>query len=358
MLTVCWLSDFPILPKARHSGSRFIRMDHEFIEKITSKSFVNVVINAVIGLFFAMFIASFFLPFVEDFPAIQRIILQIIGVIPWLAGFGIVLLVPAIVKHLIAVKNGAPLFSLRSPSKRYQPWPAHTDPRARRTAWGGLDPKNDIRGRLTKAKKLSESTLIFTTPWLRRIAACVFLTTGLALLLTYPVTHAFVYEVVPPHIEALRHTTYMTWPLLVFWGCVILIFGICLCSTAIRVAKIDKQNDKVLLYKQRFYGLFNKLFKPEIASLPISEVAGLQIISYRARNARKNKRLLDQYELNLVLNDGKRKMLSKQSSHKTIQQDALQVARFLKLPIWDRSGYYSPDDLAILQPVDPLIRPL
>lgn len=305
-----------------------------------------------------MFLATFIVPFLEGFPDIQRIIFQFVGFIPWLAGIGFVLLIPAMIKHLVAVKNGAPLFTLTTPSRRHQPWPAHSDPRARRTSWGGLDTKNDIRGRHAKPKMLNDSTMIFTSTWSRRFFTAFFLMAGLALLLTYPVTHSLVYEVVPPHIEALQHITYMTWPLLVFWGCVVLIFGVFLLSSVIRVAKVDKQNDKLLLKQQRFFGLFDKFVKPDTDSLTISEVAGLQIISYRARNTRRNKRLLDQYELNLVLNDGKRKMLCKQSTHKTIMQDALQLARFLNLPIWDRSGYYFADDPTILQPLDPLIQPL
>lgn len=332
--------------------------DKKIIKKVTSKSFVVFVINAVIGLLFMMFIATFIVPFIEDFPAFQRIIFQFVSVAPWLLGLVFLLLIPAIVQHFIAVKNGAPLFVFSTPPRRHQPWPAHTDAGARRTSWGGLDTKNDIRGRQTKVKELSDHAMVFTPLLSRKIRVFALVLTGLALLLTYPVTHLIVYEVVPPHVQSVRHLTYMTWPLLVFWGAIILVFGVWMFSTTISVAKIDKSKNDVSLHKQRFFGLLNKIVRPDTESLTISEVAGLQIISYRARNTRRNKRLLDQYELNLVLNDGTRKMLSKQSGHKTIQQDAIQLARFLKLPIWDRSGYYYPDDPAILHPVDPLIRPL
>jgi len=298
----------------------------------------------------------FLAPVSAEFPRFHLVVMRIMSWAPWVLAAGCVLLIPAFLKFLNDVKNGAPIF--RQTGKRYEPWPAHSNPAARRAGWGGLDTENDVRGRQTRARITGESSAVQSIVVSRAVSTCLFLLTGIFLLAAYPVTQSLVYEVTPPHIEALKKMTYMTWPLLVFWGFLISVFGIYCTAVPVKLVEFDKANDQVRLKTQRFFGLLNILFRPTVETLPISEIAGLQLISYPSQSLRRNNLRLEQYELNLVFNDGIRRTVTKQSRHKTTIKDAMKLARFLQVPVWDRSGYYHSDNPEILHPSDPLLQPL
>jgi len=332
-------------------------MSKSILELTTSTRYLHVVKTGLGVVVLAIFIALMTVPMMELSTHLAQVITRVIQWGPWVFLVGILALLPAFYQYFLSVRNGAPIFSKPS-SGKYYPWPAHSHPAARRAAWDALAAEADVHGRRTRIVVHNNVRAEQKVLLLRICFIAFLLIIACALLLAPLTTRLLVYEVTPPHIEAIRHHAYMAWPLLVFWGLIALVFTLSSASVRIRTAEFDKLQRVIKLSSSRFFGLLNKFVKPFEETVRGADVAGLQLISYRSKTLRRNKRLVTQYELNMVLHNGSRHHLTKHSGHASVQKDAIRLARFLNVPVWDRSGNYYPDARAIMQPPDPIIQSL
>jgi len=307
---------------------------------------------------------------VAPWPGIENVLTEYINALPYLIVLGLALLIPAVVKYVIAVKNGAPLFS--NPKFDYQPWPTHSHPVAKNISWGGVDPENDIKSRQTKIILCGELQVKQTVLLRRKVMLFVVFIAGVVLT-TFPfLAKTIVYEITPPRIEGLQKMAQEMTPLFVGPGAIILLSCLFIWMRKIPTALVDKVDGTLRLRQSRFMGLLDCVIKPDEDIVVTSKLVGFQLISYRSKHSYggskgRNGSRIEQYELNAVLSDRKRKLISKQpasvsmsggKSNKALLSDALVLARFLDLPVWDRCGYYRPDSQELLQPADPLIQPL
>lgn len=279
---------------------------------------------------------------------------------PWLFAAALGLQLPALIAYVQAVRNGAPLFTVEK--QVYQPWPAHSHPVARKTAWGAKDPDNDVAGRRTRLKIIDKHTARQSVAPVYKSVLVIWLLVGTTLALFPFLVQKLVFEVPPVEIVALRRLIDEIGFLLAIPGALIAFYAIVVAARKIPLARFDKSAEIAALKHSRFLGYLDWILKPSEEAIATSQIAGLQLISYRSKNYRtdssNNTRITTQYELNIVLSDGKRYLLAKQHTHKSLQQDAIRLAKFLHVPVWDRCGYYQPDDPDIVDPHDPVLQPL
>ncbi len=329
-----------------------------YIEKLQSSRFTKSINTAFIVVLIVLFILNFSLPFLVDLPAIQVWVLKGVKLV------AVVLLVLAILhlfplfKHINNVKNGAPLFPVSQSIKRYRPWPAHSHPIARKAGWGPVEQKNEVYGKKTRLVIVSKM-LLKQKPGILRIVMVVFMfLTGVSLGLFPIVTASLVYEITPPEIAALQRVA-SEMQMLFFSISIILLAAamISFCSQ-IRLAAFDRSGGKCHITTSRCFGLLDRFLKPERIVFNAVDVAGLQIAHHVTKNLKRNKRRIDQYELIVVLSDTSRHMLTKGSRHKNILNDAIKLAKFMGVPVWDRSNNYQADLPSIVSPVDPVVQSL
>jgi hypothetical protein len=79
--------------------------------------------------------------------------------------------------------------------------------------------------------------------------------------------------------------------------------------------------------------------KPELMDSDLvprlNEIHAIQLLSQYVRSDKKSYYL---YELNIVMNDGKRHNIMKHGSKRFIRSDAEVISRFLDIPVWDAAG--------------------
>lgn len=330
-----------------------------------SKPFLGIVRGAMFfsGLLFGF--GTGFLPLFES-TIFHVWLLKLFAVLPWVLLSGLLLHIPFLIERVARVKAGGAWFDA-SPRSNYQPWPAHSNPVARRTAWGGLDPDNDVMCRDTSIRVVGEKRAVQRASTSRLVRAMICLVIGLGIAAVPMVVDSLVYEVPPPEVVALKNFTSDLFFLFYAVALVLLVPWIVILLSQLPIAFFNKQNNSIKLGNRRFFGLLSwpKRGGDDEEHLKLNELSGLQIISYRTKksygssgsSSGKGSRHL-QYELNLVFSDGRRRLLAKQHVHKPLQKDALRLAHFLNIPVWDRSQYYNPDNPLIISPWDPLLQPL
>jgi len=328
------------------------------IESIKSQQFRKSISTAFGAVLVFLFSANFALPFVHDQLEIQVWLLKFIKVgVVVLVFFGLLHVFP-LLQHLKNVKNGASLFPSSAKNYRYQPWPAHSHPVARNAGWGPVAQDYEVYSKKTRIVLATEIKAIQKTTRLR-IGFTMFGALLVAALALFPIVmNSIVYEITPPQVEALQKFAYMTWPLFAFWFLVALTTWLVSLMSRIPLAELDKKNNIGYLKFSRCFGLLDKFLEPDTTYFRVSDVAGLQLAHHRAKSLKRSKRRIDQYELILVLSDGKRHLLTKGSRHNSVLKDAIKIAKFIGVDVWDRSSYYRPDNPTIVSPIDPVIKSL
>lgn len=345
-------------------------MHRTLYEIAAGSKFQKVVRTGMVLVIGLMFFVEPLTVLAEQWPILERALMGYLSILPLLIAFGVVLLLPGIFAYVKSVKNGAPIFS--TPKSDYRPWPAHSHPVARTTAWGGLYPDDDVTSRRTGLKLIGQFEARQTILLKRKLIVLIFLLVGVALVALPFVAKALVYEITPPHIEGLQKMAREMAPLFIIPGALIGIASLCMMWTKIPIVYFKLTDGTVHFRKSRFLGMFDRVLKSSEDTVPISDIAGLQLISYRSKgryghgDGDRGSRIT-QLEFNLVFKNGKRRLIAKQpetvsfpgkQSHKALLNDAVMLANFLQIPVWDRCGYYQPNSMALLQPVDPLIQSL
>jgi len=346
-------------------------MVSKIIELTTRKNFQKAIGFAMFLTVLPIFLGEALIASASYWPRVDAFVSTYMQLAPWILGICVVLWLPSVIKYIIAVKNGAPLFT--PPSRPiYKPWPAHSHPVARKTAWGGLDPDNDVTRRRTRFKVCNKNLAKQSVIGKRIVSLVILFLTGAALIAFPFAAQAIVYEVPPPNIVAMQKVARELSLLFIIPGTLMVISGLFMLASKIPMATINKTDGMIRIRHSRFLGLLDIVIKPKVEELAISEVGGVQLISYRSKNKygggnRGGGSSITQFELNLVCSNGQRRLLIKQPrsvsflgkiSHQTLLNDAIALAKFLKIPVWDRCGYYQPDSPGILNPIDPVIQPL
>lgn len=326
-------------------------------EKLSPTKFPKAITTALCAVAIILFVSSFLMPFLVDLPDVQLWLLKGMKVAAGVLLVLILLHIFPLIQHIKNVKNGAPLFPVAQTKHRYRPWPAHSHPVARKTRWGPVEQEYEVYGKKTRLL-VNSKNIASQKPKRLRVGFIVFLlVAGVSLLLFPIIAGSLVYEITPPEIEALQ--TFATEFRILFWLVSIVFIGAALlyfCSP-VRLAVFDKSGSSYITVS-RFLGLLDRFLTPQRVTFKATDVAGLQIAYHRSKSLKQNDRYIDQYELIVVLSDGVRHLLTKGSRQSAILVDAVDLAKFLGVNVWDRSTHYHPDLPSIVSPIDPVIQPL
>ncbi len=326
-------------------------------EKLDSGKYTKAVTNAVFGVAILLFVLNFAIPFLVDLPAIQLWVLKGVKVAAFALAALVALYVFPLIQHIKNVRNGAPLFPRPPRKHRYQPWPAHSHPVARKAKWGPVEQDYEVHGKKTRLSIDSNDVARQKPSRMRIVFLVILLLTGLLLGLFPIVVGSLVYEVTPPNIEALQRLASEMRVLFYPVSLLILAFALfCFCSPT-RLAVFDKSGTSCIT-TSRCLGLLDKILKPEPVTFKATDVSGLQIAHHRSKSIKINDRRIDQYELIMVFSDSSRLLLAKGHRQQAILNDAIELAKFLGVNVWDRSTHYQPDLPSIVSPMDPVIQPL
>ena len=326
-------------------------------EKLESGKFTKAVTTAVVGVVILLFGLNFAIPFLIDVPEIQLWVLKGIKVAAFTLAALIALYVFPLIQHIKNVKNGASLFPVPHQKQRYQPWPAHSHPVARKAKWGPVEQDYEVHGKKTRLAIKSEGVARQKPSRIRTLFLMFLLVTGVLLALFPIVVGSLVYEITPPEVEALQQLASEMRVLFFPVSLILLGFALfCFCSRT-RLAVFDKSGISSIT-SSRCLGLLDKVLKPEAITFDASDVSGLQIAHHRSKSIKVNDRRIDQYELILVFSDSTRHLLTKSHRQQAILSDAIKLAKFLGVNVWDRSTHYQPDLPSIVSPVDAVIQPL
>lgn len=245
---------------------------------------------------------------------------------------------------------------------KYVPWPKHSHPVARQAQWGGLETSDDVLRRGTLLKVVDAQIAKQKIRPARFVAAALLLIIGMGFLAVPKIVASLVYEVPPAEIVTLREFTQNLRLGFYLIGGSFLIFLSTGLFRKYRLAVFDKSRNTIRIGCYRCFGFLPvKSDKDKIqAAIPISHIAGLQIISYRSKNKyggseKRSGSRIEQFELNLVDSNSQRTTLLKLRDHNALLADAERLAGYLNVPIWDRSTYY--DASAPAHP-NPLVQPL
>ncbi len=328
------------------------------LEILSSSQALKRYTTGLIAVAMFLFCAYFAIPFLVDLPDIQIRVLQAIKLAAGLMVILGALHIFPLIQHLKNVKAGiSPLFP-RQKSESYQPWPAHSNPVANRAGWGPIETDYEVGSKKTRLHVDSKYDARQTASRTRIGFTFFYLLIGLALAAFPIVMNALVYEITPPEIESLQKLADQTWPLFALCSIAAFITTSVMFLSRMPLAEFDIARDTGSVRFTRCFGFLDKFLKPERQSFRVSEVAGFQLAYHRSKTFRRNNRRVCQYELILVLNDSSRHLLTKGSRHRAVLKDAITIAKFLGVHVWDRSGYYQPNDPEFMSQTDPVLQPL
>ncbi len=137
---------------------------------------------------------------------------------------------------------------------------------------------------------------------------------------------------------ALRRVASELWIVFALPGLLLVLCSIMGFAKKIPVAAFNLANQTIRLKQQRFHTLigWNGRFSGEVIQL--QDVAGLQIVSYKAKQLQYRDQPADQFELNLLLDNGERRLLAKQPGYESLFLDATRLAEFLMIDMKDHSN--------------------
>lgn len=309
----------------------------------------------VVMFLFLAFIASLFL---NNQPALQSWLLRA-------SRYGFFVLIALAALHLIPlfahlknVKNGAPLIPKTLQNSPNRAWPKHSHPVARAVSWEPVEKDHIVSGKKTRwvmkssdlaMQKISRSSIVFI---------CILLVMGVLLASIPVILGMLVYEVTPPNIVALKK---LVADLAVNFYCLsglFVIASIYLLLRPIRLVTINKSSDIAYIRVSRCFGALDKLLKPELVVFKPKAAAGLQLVRHVEAAHHDHDMSKEQFELIMVLSDGTRFLLSKSSRYSALLKEAIKLAKFLGVDVWDRSSLYRPELASIASPLDPVIKAL
>lgn len=293
-----------------------------------------------------------------DTGQVRHVVSAIVAHTFFIAIPGLLLIVPSVIQRIMHLRESASRIgwaaAIRAMNKTpvYKPWPQHSDPAARRVSWGGLYPKDDVTYRATCIKLKGNHQAVQCPLFSRIVVTSLMLLLSAAVLLFPAAIDSLVYEVPPAHIVALKKFTQDAAFLFYGAGLIIGLPSILNASRSCITATFDKATNQCVIYQGRW---FSRFLRRQTHSINTSQIRGIQIIGYRADQARRNKRLIQQYEMNLVDSNSKRIHLGKHPHQTAMLKDAKRLASLLNIKVWDRSERYSP---SVLVEPDPIVQSL
>ena len=135
----------------------------------------------------------------------------------------------------------------------------------------------------------------------------------------------------------LRRVASELWFLFAVPGLLLALCGIVGLARKIPAATFNLDNQTINLTERRFEALpLRSGARGEVIGM--DELDYVQIVHYKARLLRNRDDPVDQFELNLVLYDGSRRLIAKQPGYASLVDDASKLSVFLDVPFRDESG--------------------
>ncbi len=138
----------------------------------------------------------------------------------------------------------------------------------------------------------------------------------------------------------LRRVANELWFLFAIPGLLLALCGLAGLARKIPVAVFNLEDQTIRLSEKRFHTLplIARWQRESDEVIPLEELKAVQIIHYKAMQLQHEKQAVDQFELNLVLYDGSRRLVAKQPGYTSLYEDATQMSLFLDVPFTDQSG--------------------
>lgn len=113
-------------------------------------------------------------------------------------------------------------------------------------------------------------------------------------------------------VWAVRRVSHELWVVFALPGLLLVACSIMLMAKKIPIARFNLTNQTIHLKEQRFQAIAGWSRKPAAEVIPLAELEGLEIISYKAKQLQYRNKAVDQFELTLLLNNGERRLIAKQ----------------------------------------------
>lgn len=206
----------------------------------------------------------------------------------------------------------------------------------------GLQPEHDVASRRTKflldAPQRARQGITRRRRWL--LLLCLL---GGLLIMVAPflagllVQHLF-YDA-SQTVWELRRVASELWMLFAAPGLLLALCGLAGMARKIPVALFNLENQTVRLSEKRFQTLplIARWHRSSDEIIKVDELDAVQIIQYNALHLQHGEQPVDQFELNLVLHDGSRRLVAKQPGYASLVEDATQMSLFLDVPFLDHS---------------------
>lgn len=206
----------------------------------------------------------------------------------------------------------------------------------------GLLPEKDVANRRTRflidAPQYARQGVAGGLRWL--LLACLIaglLIIVAPLLAGFLVQHLF-YDA-SQTVWEIRRVASELWVLFAIPGLLLALCGVAGFARKIPTAVFNLEDQTVRLSDKRFQTLpfMSRWHRRGDEVLAVDKLDAVQIIHYKALHLRQGEKPVDQFELNLVLHDGSRRLVAKQPGFASLVDDARQMSLFLDIPFLDHS---------------------
>ena len=139
-------------------------------------------------------------------------------------------------------------------------------------------------------------------------------------------------------IWALRRVAHELWIVFAVPGLLLVACSIMGLAKKIPVVLFDMNSRTIQFKDQRFQALPGRSRPSSGEVIQLADVQELQIVSYKAKQLQYRNKPVDQFELNVLLHDGERRLVAKQPGYDSLLLDATRLARFLGVAVTDHSA--------------------
>lgn len=207
----------------------------------------------------------------------------------------------------------------------------------------GLQPEKDVSSRRTgffiDAPQRARQGVARGRRWFLLACLIIGLLITVAPLLAGLVVQHLVYDA-SQTVWEIRRVASELWFLFAVPGLLLALCALVGMARKVPVAVFNLKDQKIRLGEKRFHSvpLVSGWQQQGNEVITLDEVEALQLIHYQARHLSHGEQPVDQFELNLVLHDGSRRLVAKQPGYASLVDDAKQMSLFLDVPFWDQSG--------------------